>query len=154
MAKAAKRELKKAGARAVLSTSQLPNAPLVEVVFELRWQLHGGDNTLPAPLRTDPGLLPLLHAFPLRAQKLGFLQRLDMARPHEIVGHSVAARFRRSAEATFPLLQVGSGIFAANDGPFYEWQQYKAHVLNGLSALLDSYPKLSGLGRGLINAQP
>ena len=144
MRKPARRILTKDGALAASSASQLPNAPLVEVVFELRWQLHGGKDSLPVPFRTDPGLLPLLHDFALKADKLGFSHRLDMARPHEVYGNAVTTRFRQSSEAAFPLLQVGSGIFAVNDGPLYEWRQYKANVLSGLSALLKSYPRLPG----------
>jgi uncharacterized protein (TIGR04255 family) len=43
------------------------------------------------------------------------------------------------------LLQIGSGILAVNDGPFYEWNRYKTQVLTGVKAVLDSYPRLEGL---------
>ena len=143
MRKPGTRRVKKGGAPATPAASQLPNAPLVEVVFELRWRLIGNEH-LPPPFRTDPGLLPLLHAFASKADKLGFPNRLDMARPEEAMGHAVTTRFRKSAEAAFPLLQVGSGIFAANDGPLYEWKQFKAHALAGTLALIESYPRLPG----------
>jgi uncharacterized protein (TIGR04255 family) len=143
MQKSSRRKEQGERKQAASPVSQLPNAPLVEVVFELRWRLHGGE-TLPVPFRTDPGVLPLLHAFSSKAEKLGFPIRVEMAPPEQVVGHSVTTRFRKSAEFPFPLLQIGSGIFAANDGLMYEWKRYKAHVLAGVAALLDSYPKLTG----------
>ena len=41
-------------------------------------------------------------------------------------------------------MQIGTGIFAANDGPMYEWDRYRNLVLQGVGALLDSYPDLYG----------
>jgi uncharacterized protein (TIGR04255 family) len=41
-------------------------------------------------------------------------------------------------------MQIGSGIFAANDGPMYEWDPYRKQVLQGVEILLDSYPNLYG----------
>jgi hypothetical protein len=54
--------------RAKKALDRLPNAPLAEVVFELRWRLQGN-----GPLLTDPALLPLTAAFtPRQAVSRGY----------------------------------------------------------------------------------
>jgi uncharacterized protein (TIGR04255 family) len=42
----------------------------------------------------------------------------------------------------FPLLQIGPGIFAANDGTEYEWSSFKAMALEGASAVIKDYRPL------------
>ena len=120
---------------------RLPNAPLVEVVFELRWALWGSPG-IPAPFRSDPGVLPLLHAFTTAAEQLGFVTKLDMSRVEETGAYGVIRRYKKGEALNFPLLQIGVGIFAANEGPTYQWTQYKALVLSGVKAVLESYPNL------------
>jgi hypothetical protein len=53
-------------AKKATRTDRLANAPLIEVVFELRWKLQGGEQ-LPAALRADPGTIPLPRATSLNA---------------------------------------------------------------------------------------
>lgn len=122
---------------------RLPNAPLAEVVFELRWSLVG-DPGLPLPLHTDPGLLPALSMFTVEAAKLGFSATRDMSRPQETGGYGIARRFYRSAEKPFPLLQLGPGIFASNQSVEYDFEGFKQQTLEGMDAFLRSYPSLSG----------
>ena len=51
--------------------SFLPNAPLVEVFFELRWKLQGDAQT-PLPFLVDPGYQILVGNFIADAMKYGF----------------------------------------------------------------------------------
>jgi len=44
------------------SAERLPNAPLAEVVFEIRWALQR-EETMPPPLRVDPGFGVLADSF-------------------------------------------------------------------------------------------
>jgi uncharacterized protein (TIGR04255 family) len=120
--------------------ARLAKAPLVEVVFELHWKLHG-DNAL---FRTDPGVLPLLTTFSAKIGELGFVTTEEMARVEQTIGQSVIRRFRKAPDLAFPIMQIGSGIFASNDGPTYEWEAYRKQVLEGIKVLLDAYPKLPG----------
>jgi hypothetical protein len=120
---------------------RLPQAPLIEVVFELRWQLVGTSG-IPLQLHSDPGLFPLLHEFAKQADKLGFNMRQDMSPPEQTVGYAIVHRYRSKESPEFPLLQVGPGIFAANQGPLYQWSEFKELVSKGLKALLTSYPRL------------
>jgi hypothetical protein len=93
---------------------------------------------------TDPGLLPLLHGFTSGATKLGFGARQEIARPEQAIAYGIVNRYHRTDALGFPLLQVGPGIFAANQGPQYEWQEFKSLVIGGLRCLVESYPKLPG----------
>jgi hypothetical protein len=41
----------------------------------------------------------------------------------------------------FPLLQIGSGIFAANQSADYEWKSFKKLAVAGVNNLVKAYPK-------------
>ena len=86
-----------------LETAESPNAPLAEVVFELRWRLVG-DPSLPLPFHTDPGLLPALSQFTVEAARLGFGATRDMSRPQETGAYGIIRRFYKSVDKPFPLL--------------------------------------------------
>ena len=118
-------------------SAQLPAAPLTEVVFELRWGLQ------PAPpplLSYDPMLIPTLQRFTTAVGKLGFPHKTDIVHPSYTGPYGVVRRFFRDAESPFPLLQIGPGIFAANDSAKYRWTDFRSQVINGVKALLAAYP--------------
>ena len=121
-----------------MSKARLPNAPLVEVVFEMRWALQGEPNALPF-LSTDPGFFHLIKTFPVRADRLGFP---DQRKAGEQIPYSVVARFYPAPDRNFPLLQIGPGIFAVNQSAEYEWRAFKKQVIAATRALLVSYPVL------------
>src|ERR1044072_977127 len=93
---------------------RLPKAPLAEVVFELRWKLPGPVDA-PALMKSDPGLLPLLDPFTAGMKKIGFRSFKDIAPPLQTAGYGVARRYFKAAEQTFPIMQIGHGIFASNE---------------------------------------
>lgn len=120
---------------------KLPNAPLTEVIFELRWKLsteEDGSTTLPA----DPGYRACLDSFFSVAERIGFAVAKRVSQGPFEMGHSVDFRFYKAPECRFPILQLGPGIFAANESTDYSWADYKIHCVNGVRALLASYPKM------------
>jgi uncharacterized protein (TIGR04255 family) len=119
----------------------LPKAPMVEVVFELRWTLQSGPPGEPV-LQSDPGLLPLLGSFSGRMKKLGFSASTDLSHPLQTGPHGVVRRFFKTAKQPFPLMQIGPGIFATNEDAKYDWKEFRLQVNRGLKALLLAYPKL------------
>lgn len=121
---------------------RLPKAPLAEVVFELRWTLQGPAEA-PVLIKVDPGLLPLLDGFMGRMKQQGFPVFKDMSPALQTGGHGVVRRFFKGPDSPFPIMQVGVGIFAANESALYEWNAFKAQIFMGLRALLNSYPKIS-----------
>jgi uncharacterized protein (TIGR04255 family) len=120
----------------IAMNSRLPKAPLTEVVFEMRW------DTLPAPpLPVDPGYPVLLDAFSNYARKRGFDSIEDKMPQYAGVGRSISRRFRIGQDA-FPLLQLGHGLYAANESVNYEWASFKQMAADGASCIIDAYPKL------------
>jgi hypothetical protein len=120
---------------------RLPKAPLVEVVFELRWNLKEGPPSQPQ-LRLDPGLLPLMEGFTAKMKKAGYGTFRDLSHPLETGGYGVARRYFKLPDKPFPIMQIGPGIFATNDDAEYSWNSFKAQIKVGIRALLDTYPKL------------
>src|SRR5712691_9461333 len=122
--------------------TQLPNAPLVEAVFEMRWALQGPPG-VPTLLHTDPGFLQTQEAFSARAAKIGFPARRDMTQGPEMPGgHTISRRFFPLPEVGFPILQIGPGIFATNQSTEYDWENFRKQALQGVRAVLESYPAL------------
>lgn len=119
----------------------LPNAPLTEVVFEFRWQLLGGEE-IPGPFKMDPGFHVLADKFPSAVAKLGFDYSKKMSVDPAPPAYSIDRRFYRSENQPFPLLQIGPGIFAANESSGYEWANYREMCLSGLKCLLSAYPPM------------
>ncbi|MDA1101249.1 MAG: TIGR04255 family protein [Proteobacteria bacterium] len=120
---------------------KLPNAPLIEVVFELRWAL-AGPNELPMALRQDPVYSLLAADFSERAVSLGYSVRRDQSTNQAgPFGYSIQYRYFRDEDTAFPLLQIGPGIFAYNDATGYEWNDFRKNLREGLRTLLNSYPK-------------
>lgn len=119
----------------------LPNAPLVEVVFELRWDLLGAGPI--EPIRTDPGYPILCDEFSRAVKKLGFRHTKDMQPQGLSFGHSIDRRFFLSEKQPFPLVQIGHGIFATNESAGYEWKKFRASCLKQLKILIESYPRMT-----------
>jgi uncharacterized protein (TIGR04255 family) len=134
MPRSAKRPRKKAAKNA-----RLPNAPLAEVVFELRWALAQG-----AAWHFDPLLMPLLPMFSQEMEKKKFFHSTDIVHPQQVGPYGVVRRFYKDPDSPYPIHQIGAGIYAANDSLQYEWKAFRAQVLVGVKALLDSYPTKFG----------
>lgn len=123
------------------ATARLPKAPLAEAVFELRWKLQG-DKNIPGVMHSDPALLPLIENFTSRIKKRGFLHFRDMSPALQTGAYGVARRYYRSSDKPFPLMQIGPGIFATNEGPQYDWKSFRGQIASGLETLFASYPKV------------
>jgi len=116
--------------------SRLAQAPLIEVVFELRWgeysESQDGTTSLsfdPDEARFFPGIFGVL------AHEAGFehVEHID-AELHNLP-HIATIRFR-PGENLWPCYQIGLGILTvnqANDG--YDWETYKESILRAVSIL-------------------
>jgi uncharacterized protein (TIGR04255 family) len=125
---------------ATVTDIRLPNAPLVEAVFELRWALPGPSGT---PWHIDPGFLPMRELFTKNVARLGFIEMRDIVGPQDVlVGNAIARRYYLAKDRDFPLMQMGPGMFASNQSAEYDWPSFKRQVLNGTRAVLASYPPL------------
>jgi uncharacterized protein (TIGR04255 family) len=75
---------------------------------------------------------------------LGYPVYKDLARPEDIIGYHVTRRYFTADDVSFPILQIGQGVFASNQSSEYSWPSFRAQTLKALKVLLDSYPKLEG----------
>ncbi len=122
---------------------KLPNAPLTEVVFELHWKLAGAEGT-PDQIKYDPGYRYMSDEFRNQVGRLGFPHSTRHAADNAFLsGYGIEWRFHKNEPGGFPLLQIGPGIFAANDAVGYVWGDYKDLCLAGLKLLLKSRPKMN-----------
>lgn len=120
---------------------RLPDAPLLEVVFELRWDVPITGPAAPdAPFGYDPGFLDFHKAYDAAISKEGFTSSEVIAMPGPTFAHAVVKRYRRAGDQPFPLVQIGHGIFACNLSTEYEWSEFEKFALRHLSIAAQCYP--------------
>lgn len=125
----------------IAKKSQLPNAPLTEVVFEMRWKLQG-DEPVPIPFRNDPGYYVMADQFNIAASQNGFNFAKKLSNDPITPPHTISWRYYKQPDQPFPLWQIGPGIFAVNESTSYEWNSYKRLCLLAAKALTKCYPKM------------
>ena len=98
--------------------SKLPSAPLMEVIFELKWKMQEHDGL--ARYQYLPGDL-----FSELKSRYPFRQSLAPPEiPLDLLIHKPVYRFRVEEEE-YPLFQVGPGIITLNtDDDNYYWEEY------------------------------
>ncbi len=129
-----------------MSDRDLPNKPLIEAIFELRWEMPLVQSPREAvrgvpELRSDPNYKLLLGKLAARIEdRFPFYEALPTASvPDEMVGYVIQHRFR-SGEATWPLVQVGPGLLTYNETDKYLWESFEIGVRNVVSDWRSSYP--------------
>ncbi len=118
--------------------SRLPNAPLLEVIFELRWELTINDINDFQYLHGD--------LYSRLKDKYPFRENLvPPGIPPEIVKGKPIYRFR-SKPGGYPLLQVGPGLISINtiDEKYY-WVEFSKEIETILDGLDSIYPKYKTL---------
>ena len=137
----------------------LSHKPLVEAIFEMRWELQEPS----VGIRIDPNYKILIGSIYEKVRDKGtfkypFYEQLPTANiPDEMAGYVIQYRFRKE-ESGWPLIQIGPGIVTLNDTEDYDWSDFKERILHVVEVLFDSYPdakhilKLNGLSLRYINA--
>ena len=100
----------------------LPNKPLAEAIFELRWAL----NDVGPGFSDDPGwqLLPGLYYSKVRDTYPHQVSLPATHLPTEVSGHMVRHQFRVGADK-WPLTQLGPGILTVNETEGYTvWEDF------------------------------
>jgi len=85
-------------------------------------------------------LIPLLQKFSMAMEKSGYSHSQDFAHPAQPAPYGIVRRFYKNDESSYPIVQIGTGIFATNESTQYEWRTFKAQVLRYVAVLIDSYP--------------
>ena len=115
----------------------LKNKPLIEAIFELRWELQEPE----LGMRIDPHYKILIGRIYDRVMKeYPFHEQLPTATmPDEIAGYVVQHRFRKG-EDEWPLIQIGPGIITLNDTDGYVWDDFEKRISRLLGILFEAYP--------------
>jgi uncharacterized protein (TIGR04255 family) len=120
----------------------LKNKPLIEAIFELRWELEDQNHGT----KIDPHYRILIGSiFDRLRNEYGFHELLPTANmPDEISGYVVQHRFRVSANG-WPLIQIGPGIITLNDTANYIWEDFEKRIAKIVDTLFHAYPNPSNL---------
>src|SRR6266511_6385625 len=115
----------------------LPNKPLGEVIFELRWAL-----TPKAEGReSDPGFRILVGRYYDRLHNdYPHIENLPVSQVPEDMTPYIVHHQLRPAKDGWPLTQVGPGVITVNDSEGYTWQGFRRRVSRAVEALFESYP--------------
>jgi uncharacterized protein (TIGR04255 family) len=113
--------------------SKLPNAPLIEVIFELRWKV-----TTKEELEKCQYLHGDLYA--LLKNEFKFRESLVApALPLELFSNLPAHRFR-VAQNEYPLIQVGPGLITVNTiDSNYNWGEFELLINNTIKKFFEVY---------------
>lgn len=101
---------------------RLPNAPLQEVIFEVRWNLdvQDGTNLLYDP-KFEVGLGELRHLVKKRFPEVK--RKFHEQIPVQLLPHTASWQFRPSPGG-WPLIQLGHGVLTVNDTDTdYDWKK-------------------------------
>ncbi len=120
----------------------LRNKPLMEAIFELRWELR----ELAPGLKSDPHYKILIGSLYDRVKdEYPFHEELPTATiPDEISGYIVKHRFRKS-ENGWPLIQLGPGVVTLNDTEGYVWEDFEGRISHLVDAIFEAYPDSENL---------
>jgi uncharacterized protein (TIGR04255 family) len=126
----------------------LKNKPLVEAIFELRWELIG---------KADSGESIDPHSKILIGEIYGkikseypFHEQLPASEvPDRFAPYIIQHRFRKAA-AQWPLVQIGPGILALNDTTGYVWEDFSQRIYNLLHTFYEIYPEPGNLKPNMV----
>lgn len=116
----------------------LKNKPLVEAIFELRWELQE-----PAlGMKIDPHYKLLIgRLYDKLNDEYPFHEQLPAATiPDEIAGYIVQHRFRKDKDK-WPLVQIGPGIITVNDTEGYVWEDFEKRIIQAINIIFGVYPE-------------
>lgn len=115
----------------------LKNKPLVEAIFELRWELQEQERKV----KTDRYFKILIGSLYEKIKgDYKFYEELPTAHiPEEIAAYVVQYRFRKDKDR-WPLVQLGPGIITLNDTEGYVWEDFERRIKHLLDALFKAYP--------------
>lgn len=119
--------------------SKLPNAPLVEVIFELKWDIKMKSDLDDFQYLYGDLYANLREEFPIRER----LTPLEI--PYDALRNIPVFRFSKN-ENKYPLIQIGPGVLSINTlNNFYEWEHFRENIHNLINILTKIYPKFQNL---------
>lgn len=122
---------------------QLTNAPLLEVIAEVHWQLTDKGSMPDQFVQQDWFLMAneIQDVFRSRWPEVEVLQRAGVSIPLEIIGRAPILRFREE-QGKWPLAQLGQGLLTVNATPPYDgWRRVRQTLQQTLERAIES-PRL------------
>jgi uncharacterized protein (TIGR04255 family) len=120
-------------------TPELPNSPLLETIFELRWEIEADQQ---AQRMRDPSY-PMMYGriYEHLRKELPFIEDLPTTQAHPDTTPFVPRhRMRKDANA-YPLVQMGPGILTINHAKGYSWSQFEALIKKTVGLIIELFPK-------------
>lgn len=116
----------------------LKNKPLIEAIFEIRWELQKGPEE---GMQIDPHYKLLIgRIYEKMRNKYPFHEQLPTVNmPDEIAGYIIQHRFRKKKDE-WPLIQIGPGIITLNDTKNYIWSDFEKRAEYLIKVLFELYP--------------
>lgn len=113
--------------------------PVLEVIFELRWELEVIDQQQ-GRLR-DPSYPMMYGRLYDRLQKeYPVIEDLPTTQVHP-EAHPYVVRHRlRKEQNGYPLMQIGPGVATFNESKGYGWTNFKSSALRLIESVIDLYP--------------
>jgi uncharacterized protein (TIGR04255 family) len=121
-----------------IETPILLHPPLVEVIFELRWEI---ENDQQSGRMRDPSY-PMMYGRLYERLKKDFpvIEDLPSVQAHPETTPFVPRHRMRKEKNGYPLVQVGPGIITVNDARGYSWTSFCSLVLRLIESVTDLYP--------------
>lgn len=116
----------------------LKNAPILEAIFEMRWELPQIPNT---QVRRDPAY-PLLYGrmFDRFKKEYTVTEDLPSVQVHPDQSPYVVRHRMCKKKNEWPLVQIGPGIITVNESKGYCWDQFRHEIVRIFEAFTDFYP--------------
>lgn len=117
----------------------LLNPPLVEAIFEVRWELESDPQT--GRLK-DPSY-PMMYGrlYERLKQEFPIVEDLPSVQVHPEANPFVVRHRIRKEKNGWPLIQVGPGVATLNVAKEYGWQEFQRLSMRLVEAIGELYPK-------------
>ncbi|MBU6383498.1 MAG: TIGR04255 family protein [Verrucomicrobia bacterium] len=112
--------------------------PIIEAIFELRWEIEGD----PQSERMRDPSYPMMYGSLYERMKKDFpvIEDLPSVQAHpEATPYIPRHRMRKDRNA-YPLIQVGPGIVTVNLSKGYAWDAFRSLILRIVESVIDLYP--------------
>lgn len=119
-------------------TPPLLHPPLVEAVFEIRWELIQDPQT---GRMKDPSY-PMMYGrlFERLKKDFSFIEDLPSTQAHPEATPFIPRHRLRKDRVGYPLVQVGPGIVTVNDAREYSWNSFKSLILRLVESIEELFP--------------
>lgn len=119
--------------------SKLPKAPLLEVIFEVKWDILNNDDLVDFQYQHGDLYSKLKKNYSFRENLM------PPEIPFEVLKGVPVYRFRKDKNS-YPLIQIGPGLLSLNTtDDTYFWEKYKGEIDSLIKNFTDVYPKFSEL---------